>query len=88
MAYQRILQLAYVDELLVALKTLFVKRFQPFLTAFVASLHAGPAKAKEAVVLFDFSKAFEGWDKLFDELLRQLEDKVCTPCPAAAHAPT
>ena len=36
-AYQRILQLTYVDDLLAALKALFVKMFQPFLATFVAS---------------------------------------------------
>ncbi|KAJ6606528.1 signal recognition particle binding protein [Mycena vulgaris] len=78
-AYQRILQLTYVDDLLAALKTLFVKMFQPFLATFVASLHAinsGKATVVEAASAFSFAEAFDGWDKMFDKLLRSLEDKA------------
>ncbi|KAJ7093211.1 signal recognition particle binding protein [Mycena epipterygia] len=78
-AYQRILQLTYVDDLLAALKTLFVKMFQPFLATFVASLHAinsGKATVVEAATAFSFSDAFDGWDKMFDKLLRSLEEKA------------
>ncbi|KAF8184914.1 signal recognition particle, alpha subunit, N-terminal-domain-containing protein [Mycena galopus ATCC 62051] len=78
-AYQRILQLTYVDDLLAALKTLFVKMFQPFLATFVASLHAinsGKATVVEAASAFSFADAFDGWDKMFDKLLRSLEDKA------------
>ncbi|KAK7023937.1 signal recognition particle binding protein [Favolaschia claudopus] len=78
-AYQRILQLTYVDDLLAALKTLFVKMFQPFLASFVASLHAinsGKATVLEAANAFSFADAFDGWDKMFDKLLRSLEDKA------------
>ncbi|KAF7338667.1 Signal recognition particle binding protein [Mycena venus] len=78
-AYQRILQLSYVDDLLAALKTLFVKMFQPFLATFVASLHAinsGKATVVEATSAFSFADAFDGWDKMFDKLLRSLEDKA------------
>ncbi|KAI0831167.1 signal recognition particle binding protein [Trametes gibbosa] len=79
-AYQRILQLTYVDDLLNALKTLFIKLFQPFLTTFVASLHAtGTAKLSslpESSAPWTFAKAFDGWDGIFDKLLRGLEDKA------------
>lgn len=78
-AYQRILQLTYVDELLVALKTLFMKMFEPFLATFVTSLHKVNAKttaAKESPTSWNFSKVFERWDQVFDKLLRELEDKV------------
>nr|GAT59595.1 signal recognition particle binding protein [Mycena chlorophos] len=78
-AYQRILQLTYVDDLLGALKTLFVKMFQPFLATFVASLHAinaGKATVVETASALNFADAFEGWDKIFDKLLRNLEDKA------------
>lgn len=82
-AYQRILQLAYVDELLDALKTLFVELYRPFLTAFVASLHSvnsGAALATEKLTAatWDISKALEGWDKTFDRLLSKLEAQVCS----------
>lgn len=82
-AYQRILQLTYVDDLLAALKTLFVKLFQPFLATFVASLHAiNSAKeaASQATTSWNFAKAFEGWDNAFDKLLRGLEDKAAQVC--------
>ena len=80
-AYQRILQLTYVDELLAALKTLFVKLFQPFLATFVASLHAASSgqlasNPGQAATTWNFTNAFEGWDDVFDKLLRGLEDKA------------
>ncbi|KAF7800328.1 hypothetical protein EIP86_011578 [Pleurotus ostreatoroseus] len=81
-AYQRILQLTYVDDLLAAMKKLFVQFFQPFLTAFVASLHASSSTkitssgAGEVAATWDFSKAFEKWDSIFDDLLRGLEGKA------------
>ncbi|KAI1796002.1 signal recognition particle binding protein [Ganoderma leucocontextum] len=75
-AYQRILQLTYVDELLLALKTLFIKLFQPFLATFVASLHVASTASVDASTSWNFTKAFEGWDAVFDKLLRGLEDKT------------
>ena len=80
-AYQRILQLTYVDELLAALKTLFVKLFEPFLATFVASLHAATSgklasNSSQAATTWNFTKAFDGWDDVFDKLLRGLEDKA------------
>ncbi|KAJ7632204.1 signal recognition particle binding protein [Roridomyces roridus] len=78
-AYQRILQLTYVDDLLAALKALFVKMFQPFLATFVASLHAlnsGKAAVVEAASAFNFADAFDGWDRVFDKLLKNLEEKA------------
>ncbi|GJE86938.1 signal recognition particle receptor subunit alpha [Phanerochaete sordida] len=83
-AYQRILQLTYVDDLLAALKTLFVKLFQPFLATFVASLHAASSSAaslkasgpgSETALTWDFARAFEKWDAIFDDLLRKFEAK-------------
>ncbi|KAK0228139.1 SRP54-type protein [Armillaria fumosa] len=77
-AYQRILQLTYVDELLIALKTLFMKMFEPFLATFVTSLRKANAKttsAKENPRSWNFSKVFERWDQVFDKLLKELEDK-------------
>ena len=71
--------MTYVDELLVALKTLFVQLFQPFLSTFVASLHAsstGKVLAADTATTWDFTKAFERWDKLFDDVLRGLENKA------------
>ncbi|VDC00875.1 unnamed protein product [Peniophora sp. CBMAI 1063] len=74
-AYQRILQLTYVEDLLVSLKTLFVKLFQPFLTSFVASLHAASTTVTSVTTL-NLATAFEGWDAVFDKLLKGLEDKA------------
>jgi len=65
-----------------ALKTVFVKLFQPFLAAFVASLHA---VNNTAVVLsnaasqptrWNVTKMLEGWDAAFDKLLKGLENKA------------
>jgi signal recognition particle receptor subunit alpha len=85
-AYQRILQLTYVDDLLAALKTLFIKLFEPFLATFIASLHALSSgkmvsAAGEVATQWNFVKAFEGWDKIFDKLLRGLEDKAAQVGP-------
>lgn len=78
-AYQRILQLTYIDDLLAQIKALFVKIFEPFLATFVASLHAlDTSSAKHTTVLqsWNFMKAFEGWDKIFDKILSELEGRV------------
>lgn len=86
MAYQRILQLTYVDELLAALKTLFIKLFEPFLATFVASLHAvnngkpSSSGIETTAASWNFTKAFENWDNIFDKLLRGLEDKAAQVC--------
>ncbi|KAF8630410.1 hypothetical protein AX15_002961 [Amanita polypyramis BW_CC] len=86
-AYQRILQLAYVDELLNGLKALFVKQFEPFLTAFVASLHAVTTKTTVGPVSWNFAKALDGWDYLFDTLLRGLEEKASQDRKSRLHTP-
>ena len=81
-AYQRILQLTYVDDLLGALKTVFVKLFQPFIAAFVASLHAvnntavALSNSASEPTRWNFVKALEGWDATFDKLLKGLENKA------------
>jgi signal recognition particle receptor subunit alpha len=77
-AYQRILQLTYVEELLETIKTLFVQLFEPFLVAFVASLRAvntGKTIAIEAAKSWNFQEVFEKWDKVFDKVLQGLELK-------------
>ncbi|RXW24932.1 hypothetical protein EST38_g965 [Candolleomyces aberdarensis] len=77
-AYQRILQLTYVDDLLATLKRLFVQYFEPFLTAFVASIHTlnSAKNAASQATSWDFAKAFEGWDTIFDKVLRGMEEKA------------
>ena len=88
-AYQRILHLSYPDELLNAMKTLFLKLFQPFLTSFVASLHITNTSTVAIVnsTIIDIRKALEGWDKVFDKLLSGFEEKagkVCKDCDLAS----
>ncbi|KAF8558467.1 P-loop containing nucleoside triphosphate hydrolase protein [Imleria badia] len=81
-AYQRILQLTYVEDLLTAMKALFIKLFEPFLATFVASLHAmnngkqAPSTTRDPSTSWNFAKAFEGWDKVFDKLLKGIEEKA------------
>jgi len=79
-AYQRILQLSYIDDLLAAMKRLFVHYFEPILTAFVASLHAINTAKSAALqaTSWDFKKSFKNWDVLFDKLLKELEEKAAT----------
>ncbi|EFI28412.1 signal recognition particle binding protein [Coprinopsis cinerea okayama7 len=88
-AYQRILQLTYVDDLLSAIKTLFIKYFEPFIAAFVASLHAINTARAAAVqtTSWDFSKAFEGWDNIFDKVLRGFEEKAALERKSRLRAP-
>jgi len=63
-------------------KALFIKLFEPFLATFVASLHAmnndkrAPSTARDPSALWNFAKAFEGWDKVFDKLLKGIEEKA------------
>ncbi|KAF8522130.1 signal recognition particle binding protein [Hysterangium stoloniferum] len=74
--YQRILQLTYPEDLLNAMKTLFLKLFQPFLTSFVASLHAAQSAVTAIdTTVFNLRTAFEGWDKVFDKLLAGFEER-------------
>lgn len=86
-AYQRILQLTYVDDLLAAMKRLFVQYFEPFVASFVASLHnIGNVKlAATQGPSWDFAKAFESWDMLFDKLLKGLEEKAAQVRYTARH---
>jgi signal recognition particle receptor subunit alpha len=78
-AYQRILQLTYIDDLLTAMKRLFVHYFEPILTAFVASLHAiNATSAALQNSTWDFKKSFKNWDLLFDKLLKELEEKAAS----------
>jgi hypothetical protein len=78
--------LTYIDELLATLKSIFVKLFEPFLATFIASLHAA-SKGKilstvgETAATWDFSKAFENWDAVFNKILHGLESKA-TQVPA------
>jgi len=65
-----------------ALKTVFVKLFQPFIAAFVASLHAvnntavALSNAAAEPTRWNFAKVLEGWDAAFDKLLKGLENKA------------
>jgi hypothetical protein len=67
---------------LAALKTVFVKLFQPFIAAFVASLHAvnntavALSNSASDPTRWNFAKALEGWDVTFDKLLKGLENKA------------
>ncbi|KAF8337491.1 uncharacterized protein EI90DRAFT_3118935 [Cantharellus anzutake] len=86
--YQRILQLTYAEDLLAALKTVFLSLYEPFLVTFVASLHGSISLVARDITLskgitidpatstWNFSKIFAGWDKTFDKVLKRIEDKV------------
>ncbi|TFK67908.1 P-loop containing nucleoside triphosphate hydrolase protein [Pluteus cervinus] len=75
-AYQRILQLTYVDELLAALQSAFIKCFEPFLTTFVESLRAKIPRTPSGPFEWDFSAAFRGWDTIFNQILQEIKGKV------------
>ncbi|KAH8829551.1 SRP54-type protein [Flagelloscypha sp. PMI_526] len=74
-AYQRILQLTYVDTFLETLKAVFVELFRPFLTTFIASLHATSESAIQTLNL-NFREAFKGWDQTFDKVLNGIENRA------------
>ena len=59
-----------------ALKSVFVKLFEPFLRSFVASLHTIGAGKIVASTSWDFTQAFKDWDQIFDKLLKNFEDKA------------
>ncbi|KAJ1307980.1 hypothetical protein OPQ81_002055 [Rhizoctonia solani] len=83
-AYQRILQLTYVDDLLNVMRSVFVDMFAPFLKNFLAAVHAGTA----AVTHFDFKSQFAEWDTTFDKILRSLQDKAAQERKARLNKPT
>lgn len=64
-----------MEDLLVAMKRLFVQYSEPFVTAFITSLHS-LATITPPRAFPDFSKIFEKWDMLFDKLLKDLEEKA------------
>lgn len=88
-AYQQILQLTYVDDLLAAMREVFVKLFAPFIITFVQSLRAtGAADSKRAPTkaTWDFSSTLAGWNDIFDKLLRGFEAKAAQVSGAVAQA--
>ena len=64
-----------MEDLLVAMKRLFVQYFEPFVAAFITSLHSLATITPQGA-FSDFSKIFEKWDTLFDKLLKGLEEKA------------
>jgi signal recognition particle receptor subunit alpha len=60
------------------MRSLFIKLFQPILATFVASLHtfSGSKASTDLAVKWDFKKAFQEWNSVFDKVLRSLEDKA------------
>ncbi|KAG8732002.1 hypothetical protein FRC11_001136 [Ceratobasidium sp. 423] len=82
-AYQRILQLTYVDDLLNVMRSVFVDMFAPFLKNFLAAVHAGSG----AIASFDFKTQFAEWDATFDKILRTLQDKATQERKARLNKP-
>lgn len=79
-AYQRILQLTYVDDLLNVIRNVFVDMFAPFLKNFLAAVHASASATAAGVSSlahqWDFKTQFHEWDATFDKILRSLQDKA------------
>ncbi len=74
-AYQRILQLTYVDELLSLVKRAFVGHYEDTIRAIVDSAK-GKQVGGHAKALFGtegWSKLFVGWEDTFNKMLRELE---------------
>ncbi|POY74270.1 hypothetical protein BMF94_2708 [Rhodotorula taiwanensis] len=84
-AYQRILALPYVADLLHATRDAFLKPYRNAIHAIVAStsgkdtdaLRTGPSPAARAIFGREadaaWSKAFKGWDDTFNRILREFE---------------
>lgn len=75
--------LTYVEDLLEAMKEVFLKLFTPFLLAFVQSLTAKSADGSKALTVggaWDFAAALAGWNSVFDKLLKRFEDKAAEVC--------
>ncbi len=59
------------------MKRIFIQYFGPFVATFVTSLHSINAVGTVAqATTWDFSKAFERWDSMFNTLLKSLEEKA------------
>jgi signal recognition particle receptor subunit alpha len=79
------LQLTYAEDLLSAVKSVFLALYQPFLTNFVSSLHGGRVFSahaggdeahRERPLAWSIPGILLGWDKTFDKILKSIEDKV------------
>lgn len=71
-AYHRLLQLPYVPLLLSSLKDLFLSLYAPLVQNLVASLRSTSSDASSAA-LHELNKALEGWDKVWEKLLKRVE---------------
>ena len=63
-----------------------MKLFEPFLRTFVDSLRAlsnssAAVRSRGALPeVWNFVTAFEGWDRVFDKVLKSIEDKYSQVC--------
>ncbi|TIA70392.1 hypothetical protein E3P92_02812 [Wallemia ichthyophaga] len=71
-AYSKIIQLGWVDELLETAKALFVSLFKPVIEHIIAALSG--ATPDDAVNL-DLPAMFKGWDEVFDQLVNDIDKK-------------
>lgn len=86
-AYSKIIQLGWVDELLETAKALFVSLFKPVIEHIIAALSG--ATPDDAVNL-DLPAMFKGWDEVFDQLVNDIDVRcsslaVLTPSHNCSH---
>ncbi|EJT98456.1 P-loop containing nucleoside triphosphate hydrolase protein [Dacryopinax primogenitus] len=74
-AYQRFLHLSYIPSLLAQLKSFFLKLFTPFLLSLIPSLHATGPTLVQVEGGWDFDRAFRGWDKVVDRVLKSVQEE-------------
>ncbi|TIC02260.1 P-loop containing nucleoside triphosphate hydrolase protein [Wallemia mellicola] len=68
-AYSKMIQLNYVEELIETTKQLFVSLFKPLIEQLVNSLSGGePLNQMESI-----PSLFKGWDSVFDKLLKDID---------------
>jgi signal recognition particle receptor subunit alpha len=70
--YQRILQLAYIPDLLARVKALFLDLFTPFLRALLAHSR-NSTSALSSSLRRSFAEGLKAWEETFTRTLRELE---------------
>lgn len=74
-AYQRILQLSYVDELLIQIKKAFLRAYTDTVQTIIDSSKGKDGSAATALFAAEggWARLFAGWDEIFSRILRELE---------------
>lgn len=72
-AYSKMIQLGWVEELLETTKALFVSLFRPVIEHLIAALSGG---VDGDGVDLDIPALFKGWDEIFDKLVKDIDVRL------------